>query len=56
MSRFKLYVIGMLFILGSTTHAFAVLVVNPAQPITDVVTVQPIIVSDNGGVNTANYF
>lgn len=32
------------------------LVLNPAQSITQIVTVQPIIVSDNSGINTANFF
>lgn len=42
---------------GSTVPASAsALIVNSAQPVTDVVTVQPIIVSDNDGANTANFF
>ncbi len=36
--------------------SFAALVVNPPQPITQRVTVQPIIVSDTGGGNTAEMF
>lgn len=36
--------------------ANAALIVNPAQAITEKVTVQPIIVSDNGGGNTATFF
>lgn len=32
------------------------LVLNPAQSITQIVNIQPIIVSDDSGINTANYF
>ncbi len=39
----------------STSTSFA-LIINPAIPITHTVTVQPIIVSDDDGGNTANYF
>lgn len=36
--------------------ASAVLVINPAQPITHKVVINPIVVSDDGGGNTATYF
>ncbi len=39
-----------------TAPASSALVLNSAMTITDVVTVQPIILSDTGGGNTANYF
>ena len=42
--------------LAATSSAFAVLVTNLTIPITHTVTVQPIIVSDDNGTNTANYF
>ena len=38
------------------TESSAQLIIDPAQPITHVVTVNPIIVSDDGGANTATYF
>jgi len=40
----------------STFAADAALVVNPAKPITGLVTVQPIVVSNTDGSNTAEYF
>ncbi len=42
--------------LAITSSAFAALVRNTVLPITHTVTVQPIIVSDDNGTNTANYF
>jgi len=39
-----------------STSAIAALIVNPAQPITHSVSVQPVIVSDNDGSNTATFF
>lgn len=38
------------------SDASAQLIIDPAQPITHTVTVNPIIVSDNAGANTATYF
>lgn len=57
-SRIKTYLIGILFIVGSVGPASAALVLNPPPnpAITQWVTVQPIIVSDTGGGNTANFF
>lgn len=40
--------------LGASAHA--ALILNAGQPITQVVTMQPIVVSDNDGSNTATYF
>ena len=40
----------------TTFAAEAALVVNPAQPITGLVIVQPIVVSNNNGSNTAEFF
>lgn len=39
-----------------SSHAGAALVIDPPQPITHLVTVQPIVVSDDDGTNTANFF
>ncbi len=38
------------------SQTFASLIVNDARPITHLVTVQPIIISDNDGSNTATFF
>ena len=58
-AKFKLCVIvSALFLICSSSQVFAALILNPAQPITHIVTVQPIIVSDDDGdpTSTANYF
>ncbi|MEM1208495.1 MAG: PEP-CTERM sorting domain-containing protein [Planctomycetota bacterium] len=39
----------------ATDYANAVVIVNPPRPITHTVTVQPVIVSNDDGSNTANY-
>lgn len=54
-TQFNLFLICILTLFGSSS-AVAALIVNPAQPITHQVTVQPIIVSDNDNSNTATYF
>ena len=48
--------IGALSLSGSLLPASAALIVNPAVAITEVVTVQPIIVSDTSGANAADFF
>lgn len=54
-SRFNLFLMSLLTLLGSSSvNATAVL--NPSQPITQMVTIQPIIVSDTNGGNTATFF
>ena len=53
-NHFRIFFILSIFILG-IQHSFA-LTVNAALPITHSVSIQPIIVSDNNGGNTANYF
>lgn len=40
----------------SFVPSVSALVLNPARSITQIVTVQPIIVSDDSGINTANFF
>jgi len=55
-SRFILYSVGVLSFVGSLVPASAALVVNPPMAVSEIVTVQPIIVSDAGGGNTANFF
>ncbi len=45
-----------IFIFVHAGQLQAALVVNPARPITAMVTVNPIIVSDNDGANTATFF
>ncbi len=47
---------GVAALFGGMSSASAALVLNAAQPITEIVTVQPIIVSDTDGSNTANFF
>ena len=55
--QFKMQLIGTLCLLGGiATPVSAVVITNPAMAITNIVTVQPIIVSDTGGGNTANFF
>lgn len=55
-SRVEMYLIGILFLVGSVAPASAVLITNPPTPITEIVTVQPIVVSNTGGGSTANFF
>lgn len=55
-SRFQMHVIGVLALAGSVAPASAALVVNAPMQITEIVTVQPVILSDNGGGNTAEFF
>jgi len=54
----KRYLASTLFFIGSvfSVSASAALITNPAAPITEVVTVQAIVVSDNDGTNTAEFF
>ncbi len=47
---------GALFFIGSVSSASAALVTNSALAITDVVNIQTIIVSDDSGANTAEFF
>jgi len=47
---------GAIFFIGGISTASAALVVNAASPITEVVNVQAIVVSDNDGTNTAEFF
>ena len=42
--------------LGLSHQAYGALMLNAAQTITQVVTVQPVVVSDTGGGNTATFF
>ncbi len=56
MFKFKMQLIGALCLMGSVGSASAAHITNPAMAITDTVTVQPIIVSDTGGGNTATFF
>lgn len=51
-ARFLSVILSLVF--GSSTQAG--LIVNNPQPITQWVTMQPIVVSDNDGLNTATYF
>lgn len=53
--QLNISVFGILALLGCMP-ASAALITNPAQAITQTVTIQPIIVSDNSGGNTANFF
>lgn len=55
-SGIKGYLLGFLLLAGSIAPVSAALVVNPAMSITHVVTVQPIVVSDDNGANTAEFF
>jgi len=54
-SHFNIFLISILTVLGNTP-ASAALILDPAQPITHRITVQPIIVSDDNGLNTATFF
>lgn len=54
-SHIKLFFISTLTVL-CCSPALAALIVSPARPITHTITVQPIIVSDDNGRNTANFF
>ncbi len=57
--RFIKYFVITLGLVGSLVtpaSVSAALVVYPAQPITHIVTVQPIIVSDDDGDHTAGFF
>jgi len=55
-TKLALKFFGALAFVTGMESASAALVVNPAQAITQLVTVQPIVVSDNGGANTAEFF
>ena len=52
----KNILIGALCLFGAASSASAALIVNPPLSITNVVNIQPIIVSDTDGLNTAEYF
>ncbi len=54
--RIGTYFIGVLSIVGGMASASAALIVNPPAAITEIVTVQPIILSDTNGANTAGFF
>ena len=54
--QLKMYLIGALSIIGSMGSASAALITNAPMAITDAITVQPIIVSDDDGNNTATFF
>lgn len=54
-SQLNIFVFSTLVLLGCMP-ASATLITNPAQVITQTVTIQPIIVSDNNGDNAANFF
>ena len=54
--RVNTCLIGILSIVGSIAPASAALVVNAPVAITEVVTVQPILVSDTDGANPAGFF
>jgi len=54
--RVSVCLIGILSIVGSMAPVSAALVVNAPAAITEVVTVQPILVSDTGGTNPAGFF
>lgn len=53
---FNYYLAGALFFIGSASSASAALITNATTAITQVVNVQTIIVSDNDGTNTAEFF
>ncbi len=55
-SRFVLRLVVVMALFGSIPSAFAALIVNDPMPLTAAVTVQPIIVSNDNGSNTAEFF
>lgn len=55
-SLLKIQFIGVLALLAAAAPLSAALITNAPLPITETVTVQPIIVSDNNGNNTATFF
>ncbi len=55
-SRFVLRFVVVMALFGSIPSAFAALIVNDPMPLTAAVTVQPIIVSNDNGSNTAEFF
>jgi hypothetical protein len=54
--KFFMRLLAVLALAGSMGTASAALTVNPAQTIIETVTVQPIVVSDDDGANTAEFF
>jgi len=54
--RVSTCLIGVLSIAGSMASASTALIVNAPVAITEIVTVQPILVSDTGGANPAGFF
>ncbi len=55
-SLVKSSLVGALFFIGSVSSASAALLVDSSLPITEAVNIQAIIVSDDGGANTAEFF
>ncbi|VAW54605.1 hypothetical protein MNBD_GAMMA06-487 [hydrothermal vent metagenome] len=54
----KRYLVSTLFFIGSvfSVSVSAALILNPSSPITEVVNIQAIVVSDDDGTNTAEFF